>query len=484
MLAAKTREDTRRNKQKIVSVMDRISKKRDKYIRRNRYYYKDIIKFLKFNIPGGSRVLEVGCGTGYLLNALSPARGVGIDISPGMIAVAQEKYNNPHLAFYRMDAEDIQLQEKFDYIVISDTLGYFADIQKAFSGLRKVTHAGTRLIITYHSFLWQPLLKIAERFRLKMPQLKLNWLNRGDMVNLLHLEGFDAIKQGRRFLFPKFFPLLSWFFNKYIAHLPLFNRLCITGYIIARPSVFAPGNNKEYSVSVIVPARNEKGNIENAVKRIPRLGKHTEIIFVEGHSTDDTLEEIERVCEKYKEEWDVKYAVQEGKGKADAVRKGFGMAGGDILMILDGDLTVPPEDLTKFYNAIAAGKGEYINGSRLVYPMEKQAMRTLNVMGNKFFSMMFSWLLGQPLKDTLCGTKVISKENWERLVANREYFGEFDPFGDFDLIFGASKLNLKIVEVPIRYRAREYGKTNISRFRHGWLLLKMVFFAMNKIKFI
>ncbi len=462
--------------------MGYISQKRDKYIRRNKYYYKDMIKFLKFNIPESSHVLEIGCGTGYLLNALKPSRGVGIDISPGMISIAKEKYC--HLEFFQMNAENIHLEETFDFIVISDTLGYFEDIQRAFKELAKVVHPGTRIIITYHNFLWQPLLKVAEWLRLKMPQPHLNWLNKPDIINLLQLEGFDIIKKGRRFLFPKFFPLLSWFFNKYIAHLPLFNRLCITGYIIARPAVLSAVDNKDFSVSVIVPARNEKGNIENAVKRMPRLGKHTEIIFVEGHSTDNTLDEIKGVCEKYKEQLDIKYTIQEGKGKGDAVRKGFATANGDILMILDGDLTVPPEDLPKFYSAITSGRGEYINGSRLVYPMEKQAMRILNIFGNKFFSLMFTWLLGQPLKDTLCGTKVISKENWEKIMANRSYFGEFDPFGDFDLIFGAAKLNLKIVEVPIRYRAREYGKTNISRFHHGWLLLKMVFFAMNKIKFI
>jgi SAM-dependent methyltransferase len=470
------------DKTKIIAAMDQISQKREKYIRRNRYYYKDMIKFLKFNIPEQSRVLEIGCGTGFLLEALNPARGVGIDISAGMIAAAKEKY--PHLEFHRMDAEHIQLNETFDFIVISDTLGYFEDLEKAFKELSKVVQPGTRIIITYHNFLWQPLLKMAEWLRLKMPQTRLNWLNRGDIINLLQLEGFEVIKQGRRFLFPKFFPLLSWFFNKYIAHLPLVNRLCITGYIVARPAVCRVADNRDYSVSVIIPTRNERGNIENAVKRMPNLGKHTEIIFVEGHSTDDTLTEIQRVCETYKDEWDIKYTVQEGKGKGDAVRKGFALAKGDFLLILDGDLTVAPEDLPKFYNAAATGKGEYINGSRLVYPMEKQAMRMLNVLGNKFFSMMFSWLLDQPLKDTLCGTKAISRVNWEKVVANRGYFGDFDPFGDFDLIFGAAKLNLKIVEIPIRYRAREYGKTNISRFRHGWLLLKMVLFAMNKIKFI
>jgi ubiquinone/menaquinone biosynthesis C-methylase UbiE len=473
-------------KKKIMAAMDHIAAKRDRYVKRNRYYYKDIIKFLKFNIPEGSTVLEVGCGTGYLLNALNPAQGVGIDISEKMIQNAAENYNekNPALRFLHMDAENLQLDETFDFIVLSDTLGYFEDIERAFKELKKVSHPGTRIIVTYHSFLWQPFMKMAEWFRLKMPQNKLNWLNKGDILNLMALEGYDVIKQGRRFLFPKFFPLLSWLFNKYLAHLPLLNRLCITGYIVARPQLWAEADNKKYSVSVVIPARNEEGNIENAVKRMPQLGNHTEIIFVEGHSSDNTLDEIKRVCEKYKDQWDLKYTVQDGKGKGDAVRKGYGMANGDILMILDGDLTVPPEDLPKFYNAIATGKGEYINGSRLVYPMEKQAMRMLNVLGNKFFSIMFSWLLSQPLKDTLCGTKVITRENWEKLVANRKYFGDFDPFGDFDLIFGSAKMNLKIIEVPIRYRAREYGDTNISRFSHGWLLLKMVFFAMNKIKFI
>jgi len=473
-------------KKKIVEAMNRIASMRDKYIRRNRYYYKDMVKFLKFNIPEGSRVLEIGCGTGYLLDALKPSRGVGIDISGEMIRMAKEKY--PHLEFFEMDAENINLTETFDYIVLSDSLSYCEDIQRAFEGLGRVSHPATRVIITYHNFLWQPVLKLAELFRLKMPQPRLNWLNKGDVINLLNLGGFEVIKQGRRFLFPKFFPLLSWFVNKYIAHLPLFNRLCITGFIIARPDVLSgpcpQDEETQLSVSVVIPARNEKGNIENAVLRMPRFGKHLEIIFVEGHSKDGTLDEIKRVSEKYKDQWDIKYAVQEGKGKADAVRKGFSIASGEVLMILDADLTVPPDDLVKFYNAVVSRKGEYINGSRLVYPMEKQAMRMLNMFGNKFFSIMFSWLLGQTLKDTLCGTKVISRVNWEKLVANRSYFGDFDPFGDFDLIFGAAKLNLKIVEIPIRYRAREYGETNISRFRHGWLLLKMVAFAMNKIKFV
>lgn len=471
-----------KKKQKVMSFIDQIVPQRDEWIKKNNYYYQDLIRFLKYNIPERSSILEIGCGTGYLLNNLNPRRGVGIDISSEIIKIAQEKYS--HLTFMQMDAENIELNEKFDFIIISDTLGYFEDIQKTFKELWKVSYPDTRIIITYHNFLWQPALALAEFFRLKMPQIRLNWLNHDDISNLLKLEEFEIIRKGKRLLFPKFIPLISWLLNKYLGNLPLFNHLCIIGYIIAKQFISNSPDNRIYSVSVVVPARNERGNIENAVKRIPRMGKDTEIIFVEGGSTDGTLDEIERVCEKYSDIIDIKYTVQDGKGKGDAVRKGFTMANGDIFMILDADLTVPPEDLTKFYRAISTGKGELINGSRLIYPTEKESMRSLNMLGNRFFATMFSWILGQRLEDTLCGTKVLFKKHYKKIIENRKYFGEFDPFGDFDLIFGAAKLNLKIVEIPIRYRVREYGQTNISRFKHGWLLLKMMVFAMKKIKFL
>ncbi len=462
--------------------MDGLAEKRDRYIRRSSTYYRDLLRLLSHIIPEGSDVLEVGCGTGQLLAALKPARGVGIDISARMLEFARSRHGG--LRFVQDDCETMSLKEKFDYIVISDTLGYLEDIQKAFQQVRQACHADTRLLITYHSFLWQPLLSLAEALRLKMPQVRLNWLNREDIENLLSLTGYEVVKRGRRLLLPFYLPGLSWLCNKILSQLPLLNRLCLIGYIVARAPEIKPENNKLYSVSVVVPARNEKGNIAEAVRRCPRMGKRTELIFVEGHSTDGTLEEIRRVCGRKAGGLELRYAVQEGKGKFDAVRKGFALARGDILMILDADLTVPPEDLLKFYNAIASGRGEFINGTRLVYPMEKQSMRTLNMMGNKFFSLAFTWLLGQRLKDTLCGTKVLHRKSWERICRNRSYFGDFDPFGDFDLLFGAAKLNLQIVEVPIRYQARQYGATNISRFRHGWLLLRMVFFATGKIKFL
>ena len=457
-------------KKSIINQINSVAVYRDQFINKSKYYYSELIRFYKYNTLDDGSVLEIGCGNGYLLNALKPSRGVGIDISPEMIGAAGKKY--PHLTFLTMDAENIDIQEKFDYIIMSDTLGYFEDIQKVFFQIKKNTKPSTRIIINYHNFIWSPLLKIAESLGLKMPQKRLNWLNEDDIANLLYLEGYDVIKTG---IF-----LLSNIVNKYIAPLPVINGFCLVGHIIARQNT---NESEEKKVSVVIPTRNERGNIENAIRRMPKLGSHTEIIFVEGGSSDGTSEEIKRVVEKYKESHDIKFYTQKGRGKGDAVRLGFEKASGDILMILDADLTVSPEDLTKFYEAISLNKGEYINGTRLVYPMEREAMRTLNMMANKFFSIAFTWILGQKIKDTLCGTKVISKNNYQRLVVSRKYFGDFDPFGDFDLIFGASKLNLKFVEIPIKYKARSYGVTNISRFKHGWLLLKMLALACKKIKF-
>lgn len=463
----------------IINKMNALAPARDKWIRKNKYYYENLTDFLNLNINEGSSIIEIGCGTGYLLSELKSKRSVGIDISPEMIKIAKEKY--PDFEFYEMNASEMTLNEKFDYIIISDTIGYFEDVQKAFLQLHKLCHENTRIIITYVNFLWLPVLNFAELLKIKMPQVRNNWLDLADISNLLHICNFDVIKSGRKFLLPFYIPLFSVFINRFAANLPLINKLCLSKFIIARSSDIKNSND---TVSVIVPARNEKGNISELINRVPVMGRKTEIIFVEGNSTDNTFEEIKNACDNYSGQLKLTYTQQSGKGKADAVWKGFDMAENKILMILDADMTVPPEDLAKFYDVFNSGKAEFLNGSRLVYPLEKDAMRTLNILGNKFFSMMFTWILNQRIKDTLCGTKVISRENYIKLKTEKKYFGDFDPFGDFDLIFGAAKMNLKFAEIPIRYKARVYGETNISRFKHGWLLLKMTVFAMRKIKFI
>lgn len=463
-----------------IDFFNSMAENRRTWRKKGAYYHEQLERYLRFLIPAGSSVIEIGCGTGITLATLHPSRGLGVDISPRMIEIARKQF--PHLQFAVDDFESLETDEKFDYVLIDGTIGNLDDIQLGIQELHKVCKPETRIIIVYYNYLWEPVLKIAEAVGLRMKHLLQHWLPLEDISNLLYLNDFEVVKKGYRCLMPVSIPLIAAFFNKVLANLPFFWKLSLNEIIVARP-IAARKPPGEVTCSVIIPCRNERGNIEQAVVRTPPMGKHTELIFVEGHSGDGTLEECERVKAEYIQK-DITVLVQDGKGKGDAVRKGFAHAKNDILMILDADLTVPPEDLPKFFNAIVSGKGEFINGSRLVYQMEKEAMRFLNLLGNKFFSRAFTYLLEQRIRDTLCGTKVLWKEDYEKIISGRTYFGDFDPFGDFDLLFGAAKLNLKILEVPIRYRERMYGSTQISRFRHGILLLKMTFFALKKIKLI
>lgn len=469
-------------KQRLAALMDRLAPERAAWIDRRAYFHAEDLRFLRFAIPEGARVLEIGCGVGDLLAGLKPGRGVGIDLSAGMIEQARARH--PGLEFHHGDAESPEalaaLKGPFDFIILSDTVGDLEDIESTLGLVHGLCDADTRLIIAYHSRLWMPVLRAGEMFGLKMPSTIENWLSTEDIAAMLDLADFEVIRRDWRQLMPLRLKGLADPINKYLGTLPGIRALCLRNYVIARSRRFAAAD-KRPSCTVFIPARNEKGNIEPAVRRIPDFCDDLEILFVEGHSSDGTFEECQRVRDAHPKR-DIKVLKQPGKGKGDAVRAGFEAARGEVLMILDADLTVPPEDLPKFYNALVGGKGEFINGSRLVYPMEREAMRFLNLIANHTFSVLFTWLLNQRFTDTLCGTKVLYRRHYREIAANRAYFGDFDPFGDFDLIFGAVKRNLKIVEIPIRYQARAYGQTQISRFTHGWELLKMVVFAYRKIK--
>ncbi len=442
-----------------------------------RAYHALLSHYYNLLIPADASVLEIGCGSGDLLARIRARRKVGIDVSQRQIEAARQRL--PEAEFSVQAGEQLELGETFDVIIVSDTLNLAADVQRLLEQLHAVTHADTRLLVNFQNTLWRPLLSVARLLGLKAPQPQNSWLASSDVLNLLRLSGWSPVSRHGRILVPFSALGLGTLLNRWVA--PLLQWFCLTIFIVARREQRASA--RPLTVSVVVPARNEAGNIAAAVTRTAELGAGTELIFVEGHSRDHTWAEIQRVAAAYPERR-IRILQQPGKGKGDAVRAGFAVATGDILMILDADLTMPPEELPKFYDVIASGRAEFANGVRLVYPMDEKAMQFLNLCANKAFGLIFTWLLGQPVKDTLCGTKVLTRAHYERIAANRAYFGDFDPFGDFDLLFGAAKLNLKIADVPIRYRERTYGTTNIQRWRHGWLLLRMVMFAARKLKFV
>jgi SAM-dependent methyltransferase len=443
------------------------------------YYHHRLEHMYRFLVAPGQRVLEIGCGRGDLLAALEPSIGVGVDFSRGMLRGAAVRH--PDLSFVQADAHGLPTAGKFDVIILSDLVNDLWDVQTVFEEVARLSGPQTRVLLNVYSRLWEVPLELSRRLGLSKPTLHENWLTADDVRNLLSLAGLETIRCWPEVLLPLPIPLLAGLCNRLLVRFWPFNELGLTNFVAARRAIGPTRPDVQPRVSVVVPARNEAGNISHILDRVPEMGGGTELIFVEGHSRDDTYAAIERGIAGNPQRRCV-LLRQTGVGKGDAVRKGFSEATGDVLMILDADLTVPPEVLPRFCIALLEGRGEFINGVRLIYPMEHQAMRFLNLVGNKFFSLAFSWLLGQPVKDTLCGTKVLWRRDYERIAAGRPYFGDFDPFGDFDLLFGAARQNLKIVDLPIRYRERTYGTTNIQRWKHGWLLLRMTWFAFWRLK--
>jgi SAM-dependent methyltransferase len=449
----------------------------------NAYYHQRLTDIFQLSISPGQTVLEIGCGNGDLLAAVKPAVGVGVDFSTEAVKLGSKKH--PSLRFIEADAHSFDVNETFDVVILSDLINDVWDVQTIFRNVARVSSRRTRVIVNFFSLLWKAPLMTVRRLGFATPLDSQNWLTVQDVENLFALAGFEVVQQWDEILCPLKIPFVAAASNKYLIRFWPFSIGALTHFVVAKPVAASDVelDVDEPLVSVVIAARNEAGNIEQIFQRVPEMGAGSELIFVEGGSEDDTFEVIENAISRHPER-NAKLFRQTGKGKGDAVRLGFAEARGDVLMILDADLTVQPEDLPRFLEALVEDKGEFINGVRLVYPMNDRAMAFFNLVGNKFFSVAFSWLLGQEIKDTLCGTKVVRKADYEMIAANRSYFGEFDPFGDFDLIFGAAKLKLKITDLPVRYGARTYGETNINRWSHGWMLLRMLVFAASRIKFI
>lgn len=370
--------------------------------------------------------------------------------------------------------------EKRTAILLNGTINHHLDIQGLLMQLApSLSRTSRLLLVVYNPYLgW--LYRLANRIGLRQGEVPTTFITRVDLDNIAELSGFTIVRRKLALYFPWELFGLGHLINRTAACIPVLRWTGLVYLAVLRPN--SPATAHRPSLSCVIPARNERGNIENAIKRMPEFGCPLEIIFVEGHSTDGTWEEIQRVREKYQDRHAIKAMQQTGKGKNDAVRLGFSQATGELLTILDADLTMPPELLQRFYNAYCDGNADFINGSRLVYPMQGEAMRFLNRLANSFFAKALSWVLDVRLGDSLCGTKLLSRHDYSRFIAWRRDFGDFDPFGDFELIFPAAELALGITDVPIRYMDRTYGSTNISRFRHGIMLLRMTLIGFFRIK--
>ncbi len=451
--------------------------RRDEWIRRNRYFYDRLKRVLQFIVEPGKRVLEVRCQTGHLLAAVKPAYGVGVEISEAVVECARRL--QPGLHFVTSDPEDLELNETFDYVLFShifDTV----DILRAFERIRCHCTPETRIVVINFNHLWEPILEFASKTGLRAKFVEPNWVSENDIRGFLKLAGFRPVRKHRLILFPKWIPFFSALMNGVLARLPGLRRLCLMQVMVARP-ISEPPREEDITVSVVVPCRNEIGNIQHAVERIPAMGRHTEILFCDDQSTDGTAREIERMQALHADKR-IRLIQGPGRGKAENVWTGFRAARGDVLMILDADLTVMPEELPMFFRALVSSRGDFINGTRLVYPVQERAMKFANMTGNKLFGLLFSFLLDQRIKDTLCGTKVLWRKDWLRMETNLGTWGITDLWGDYELLFGASKLNLEIVEVPVHYQERIHGVTKMTRvLSNGLRMLGICWHAWHRL---
>jgi hypothetical protein len=459
-----------------------IADTRKKYLNRNKFYHRNILRFFSMCIPKNSTILELGCATGDLIGQLQPSTGVGVDISDSMVSIGRQKY--PSIQFVCENAEAFETNMVFDYIILSGIVGSVDNIQILLEKAQKWSSTDTRIFIDFYNPLWHPIIKLGEKIGLKMPELTRNWLSVDDIENFLYISGYQVIKRKYLMVFPKYIPLISYLLNKLIGNLPLIRRLSLNNVVVARPArPIAESERKK--CSVVITCRDEEGNVEGLVTRMPKMGSNTEIMFVEGHSKDNTVARIEELIKKYPDK-DIKLLKQKGIGQGDAFRYGFDNASGDFVIWLEADLTTPPEEAIHFWNAYINNQGEYVNGSRFIYKMERSAMPLFNFLGNRFFGILFTSLLKQRFTDTLCGFKAISKTNYIKIRKQIDFFGDFDPFGDFELIFGAVKNNLKVAEIPVHYQPRQYGESKaygqsfFSFMNHALLLLRMSMIAFRK----
>jgi SAM-dependent methyltransferase len=451
---------------------------REDWIRSNKYFYDSLKRILRFIVEPGKRVLEVRCETGHFLASVMPAYGVGVEIGEEMVEYARRQH--PELHFVKSDPEELDLHEKFDYVLfnhIFDTV----DILTALERIRQHCTGDTQVVVINYNYLWQPVLQLASKIGLRSKFVEPNWISENDIRGLLRLLGFRPVRKHRLLLFPKWLPLFSFLVNNLLARLPGLRRLCLMQVMVAR-LLPEPREERDLTVSVIVPCRNERGNVQPTVERIPAMGKQTEILFCDDKSTDGTADEVRRMQALHPEK-DIRLIEGPGICKAENVWTGFRAAHGDVLMILDADLTVMPEELPMFLRALASRRGDFVNGSRLIYPMQQNAMKFANEIGNKVFGLMFSFLLDQRIKDTLCGTKVLWRKDWIRMEKNLGGWGVKDLWGDYELLFGAGKLHLEIVEVPVHYQERIHGVTKMTKvFSNGLRMLRICWHAWSRLE--
>lgn len=416
----------------------------------HRFYYSINRKLLDFLVPSDKMILFYGKNS--------------FGFKRKNITFAKDNNYVPH--------------KKYDYIILNGNLGYTNDVMQVLQSAYKASKPTSRLIIYQHNHLWQWILWFIESLGLKRKEGVQNWLSINDVSLYMSAAGFEKTRVFRRTIFPASLFGVGRIINLIFAILPILDFWKLDQYIIGRPIT----DRRLNSLTICITVKNEKGNIEPIANFIPKIANNQEILFIEGHSTDGTRDEVKRVIKKYPKQ-NIRLIKQSGNGQGDAIKLGFSKAKGDVILLYEGDGTSDPRDLNYFYNALAEGRFEFVEGSRFVYPLDNKSMPAANKLGNMFFAKWFSFFLNQRATDVLSGIKGLLKEDFDLINKSWGFLGFNDPFGDFELLYGAVKNGLKIGEIPMRYYPRKYGKSKTNVLKHGTYLLKMALSGYLKFRY-
>lgn len=436
---------------------------------RHRYYYTQIQRLLKFLIPPGKSILYFGCYREDVIYSLDASSSVVINEE-----VDERISKNKSVEFVHCKYHLYNPQQEYDYIILDTVIGKTENINLLLRNISSACSSHTRIIIHQENYLWRPLLNFAASFGLKKQEKTQNWLSIKDVETYLETAGFESTRVYKKNIFPLKAGFLGPILNHFFSTIPVLDFLKLDQFIVGRFNKPFTQLKSSSSLSICLTVKDEEHNIEPIVSSLPVLCENQEILFVEGNSTDNTAKEIERMKMLFPHK-NIRLIKQPGKGQGDAIHTGFKEAKGEIIILYEGDGTSEPYDIQYFYEAIEAGRFEFIEGSRFVYPLSHKCMPLANKIGNVVFAKWFSFFLNQRTTDVLSGIKAIRKKDYEKIYNTWGFLGIPDPFGDFELLFGSARYGLKIGEIPIRYKPRVFGESKTSVFKHGWYLLKMAF---------
>tara|TARA_B110000977_G_scaffold125183_1_gene160299 strand:+ start:1495 stop:2904 length:1410 start_codon:yes stop_codon:yes gene_type:complete len=444
---------------------------RENFLKKKNFLFDEISKALNYLINDSNYVKFFCCGNSSIVNKVNSKNIYINEINNTFI--------NSLTKSEIKKEDEINKNLNFDHIVIAD-IEHQKFITKNLIDLNEKIDNECRVIVLSKSIFWSTLINFYKKIKNIGPD-KNNFLPYSNLRKIFLNTNFEIVKNEKIIFFPFQFSLLTKFINQ-IFRFPVLNFFCMINLTVLKKVQKKNYQAEGKKISFIIPCKNEGGNIKFFYEKIINSTINAEFLFGNDNSSDNTLDEIKKLQQAIPNK-EIKIYDGPGVCKSENVYKGINLASGEIILIYDADLTVSFDDLVNSINLLLKTDADFINCTRMIMPQQKNAMKFLNFYGNLFFAFLFSILFKQKITDTLCGTKIFFKKDWEQIKKYNNTWGAKDLWGDFDLLLGAYKNNLKIVENPISYTDRKEDETKMTGIiKNSIRMLIITFVAYYKLR--